>query len=336
MSTTSSRLLALLTLLQVRRDWSGELLADRLRGSTRTIRRDIDRLRELGYRVQTFKGPDGGYRLDAGTELPPLLFDDDQAVALAVSLQLTSVGGAGLGEAMSEAALRALTTVRQVLPSRLRHRLDALPMTVVEAPSGPVPAVDADILRAVGDAVHARQVLRFDYDSPGASSHRDAGESPSAPRKVETHHLATWRGRWYLVAWDLDREEWRTYRVDRIRPRTPTGPRFAPRTLPDGADVSTFLVSRFRGRAGDDVTTEWPCLGEVVLDLPLAAALPYVGDGVAVAVGAGRTRLTQGSWSWNALAASLCRFDVDVEVVGPGELKAAFARLGERCRRAVG
>ena len=205
MPKTSARLLSLLSLLQARRDWPGALLAERLAVSPRTVRRDVDRLRELGYPIAAVKGPDGGYRLDAGTRLPPLLFDDDQAVALAVALQIAAVSGAGIGEA----AARALTTVRQVMPARLRHRVDALRVTAVERPTArPAPPVDSEVLVAVGAAVHAHEVLRFDYGDDGAGP----------PRRVEPHHLVTWAGRWYLVAWDLDRADWRTFRVDRIRP----------------------------------------------------------------------------------------------------------------------
>ena len=320
MPTTSGRLLALLSLLQTRRDWSGDTLSDRLAVSPRTVRRDIDRLRELGYRIATFKGPDGGYRLEAGADLPPLLFDDDQAIALAVALQVAATSGSGLGDAVGEASLRALTTLRQVLPSRLRHRLDRLPVTVVEPPGGPRPTIGRDVLLALGAATHAREVLRLDY----------AGDD-DVPRRVEPHHLVTWRGRWYLVAWDLDRGDWRTLRADRITPRTPTGPRFGPRELP-GGDVATFVTGRFRGAEG---TTRWPCSGEVVLDLPAEEVRPFAGDGLVEPVGPDRTRLTQGSWSWPALAASLCRFDADLEVVGPPELKDAFALLAARSARAA-
>ncbi|GAB3868803.1 hypothetical protein GCM10029964_000050 [Kibdelosporangium lantanae] len=148
---TSARLLALLSLLQTRRDWSGVLLAERLEVSPRTVRRDVDRLRELGYPIATTKGPDGGYRLAAGTELPPLLFDDEQAVALAVALQTSGVG---------EAALRALNTIRQVMPSRLRHRVDAMRVTPIGTPE-----VDPQLLMTLSAAVHAHEVLRFDYNS---------------------------------------------------------------------------------------------------------------------------------------------------------------------------
>ncbi|MBW3709455.1 transcriptional regulator, partial [Streptomyces griseus] len=160
MPKTSARLLALLSLLQARRDWPGPSLAERLEVSPRTVRRDVDRLRELGYPIVAFKGPDGGYRLDAGARLPPLLFDDDQAVALAVALRTAAATGAGIGEA----AARALTTVRQVMPARLRHRVDALRVTAVERTGGrPRPQADPRVLVALSTAVHAREVLRFDH-----------------------------------------------------------------------------------------------------------------------------------------------------------------------------
>jgi predicted DNA-binding transcriptional regulator YafY len=223
---TSGRLLRLLSLLQARRDWPGDVLAERLEVSPRTVRRDVDRLRELGYPVRAIKGPDGGYRLDAGTELPPLLFDDEQAVAVAVALQTASAGVSGI----EEGALRALATVRQVMPARLRGRVDALRVTAVPA-DRERPKVDSEVLIAVGSAVRAFEVLRFDYERPNWTGEDRPWEPP---RRVEPHHLATWSGRWYLVAWDLDRDDWRTFRVDRMTPRTPTGPRFSPRELPGG------------------------------------------------------------------------------------------------------
>uniref|UniRef100_UPI0015EFF629 helix-turn-helix transcriptional regulator n=1 Tax=Pseudonocardia pini TaxID=2758030 RepID=UPI0015EFF629 len=219
MVETSARLLSLLSLLQARRDWPGQLLAERLEVSPRTVRRDVDRLRELGYPIQATKGPDGGYRLAAGADLPPLLFDDEQAVALAVALRIA----AGSGADIAEAALRALTTVRQVMPARLRHHVDSVPVTAV----GGGTKVDAAVLTALGAAVRGREVLRFDY---GADR-----------RRAEPHHLLTRGGRWYLVAWDLDRADWRTFRADRITPRVPTGPRFGPREIP-GGDVVAFVT----------------------------------------------------------------------------------------------
>lgn len=325
MPKTSARLLALLSLLQTRRDWSGTMLADRLDISLRTVRRDVDRLRELGYPIRTVKGPEGGYRLDAGTQMPPLLFDDDQAIAIAVALQLVTGSGAGV----QEGAARALNTLRQVMPSRLRHRIDTLRVTAVEPPATrPSEPVSGAVLTALGTAVHTREVLRFDY----ASATRGAAPDVDAPpRRVEPHHLVTWAGRWYLVAWDLDRGDWRTYRADRITPRTPTGPRFTPRQLPT-ADVATFVAGRFRGSDG---SSDWPCVGEVVLDLPAAVVATYTRDGLIEELGPGRCKLVLGSWSWTGLAAALGRYGADIEVIGPADLKAAFAELARRYTKAA-
>jgi predicted DNA-binding transcriptional regulator YafY len=324
MPKTSGRLLSLLSLLQARRDWPGATLAERLDVSARTVRRDVDRLRELGYPVVATKGPDGGYRLDAGAELPPLLFDDEQAVALAVALQIATTAGAGI----EEAAARALSTVRQVMPARLRHRIDTLQITAVERPTNS--PVDSQVLTSLSAAVHAREVLRFDYS---AASGTDGGDDPAAspPRRVQPHHLVTWGGRWYLVAWDLDRDDWRVFRVDRISPRTPTGPRFTPRELPGGS-VATFVNNRFQG---SDNSTGWPCRGEVILALPAELVLRYAYEGSVESLGADRCRLILGSWSWPGLAATLGKFDADIEVIGPPELKAAFAQLARRYAHAA-
>jgi predicted DNA-binding transcriptional regulator YafY len=310
MPKTSARLLALLSLLQARRDWPGGLLADRLGISLRTVRRDVDRLRELGYPIAAVKGPDGGYRMGAGADLPPLLFDDEQAVALAIALQIAATTP---GNGTGEAAARALNTVRQVMPSRLRHRIDAVRVTAAERPAEQPPT---DVLMAISAAVHAREVLRFD--------HRDD------TRRAEPHHLVTRAGRWYLIAWDLDRGDWRTFRADRITPRTPNGPRFTPRELP-GGDVAGYLTGVFRGSA--DGSGDWPCRGTVILGRPAAAVVAFAGDGIVEERDDGRCRLTLGSWSWTGLAAAIARFDAEFEVVGPPELGEAVVRLGERLRR---
>ncbi|WP_326698156.1 WYL domain-containing protein [Streptomyces sp. NBC_01754] len=325
MPKTSARLLALLSLLQARRDWPGALLAERLDVSPRTVRRDVGRLRELGYPVVAFKGPDGGYRLEAGTVPPPLLFDDEQAVALTLALQVVTTTGAGV----EEAAARALTTVRQVMPARLRHRVDSLRVTAVTpAATGRGPGVDGGTLTALSAAVHAHEVLRFDY-APATVPGTGTG---APPRRAEPHHLVTRAGRWYLVAWDLDREDWRTFRADRITPRVPTGPRFVPREVP-GGDVAGFVAGRFRGA---DAPGGRPCQGEVVLRTAAATVAPYVRDGLVEELGPDRCRLVLGSWSWPALAADLGRFDADFEIVGPDELRSAFARLARRYADAAG
>ncbi|MEV8373084.1 YafY family protein [Kribbella sp. NPDC056861] len=319
MPKTSSRLLTLLSLLQTRRDWSGTVLADRLDVSLRTVRRDVDRLRELGYPIAAAKGPEGGYRLSAGTELPPLLFDDEQAVALTIALQIAATTQ---GNGLAESAERALNTIRQVMPSRLRHRINALQITAVEQPTTqPDAPVYGDVLLTISAAIQAQESLRFDY-GPGTTDQR--------PRRAEPHHVITWNGRWYLVAWDLDREDWRTFRADRITLRTPNGPRFTPRAVP-GGDVATYVTSIFRGSA--DASGNWPCQGTVILDLPAASVALYTRDGLVEALTPDRCRLTLGSWSWPSLAAAIARFDAEIEVVSPVELTDAFVHLAERFTR---
>lgn len=326
MAAAPARVLALLSLLQVRREWPVAALADRLEVSGRTVRRDVDQLREMGYRIQAVKGPHGGYRLDAGAELPPLFFDDEQAVALAVALQ----GAAASGAAIGDGALRAQAALRTVLPPRLRHRAETMAMTAVP-PAGPV--VDPAVLLAVDAAARAREVLRFDYRSPAepASAAHPASEPGTLPvRRAEPYRVVARRGRWYLVAWDLDRGDWRVFRLDRMTPRAPTGPRFAPRELP-GGDAAAFVAARARGR--DDASgpdDEWPCTGAVVLEAPAHAVLPFAGDGAVEPLGEARCRLTAGSWSWIGLAASIARFDADVTSAEPAELAAAFATLARR------
>ncbi|MGO4785094.1 helix-turn-helix transcriptional regulator [Cryobacterium sp. W22_MBD10_FK3] len=323
MTTTTSRLLNLLSLLQTRRDWPGALLAERLEISHRTVRRDVERLREMGYSIQATMGPDGGYRLDAGSELPPLLFDDDQVVAMTIALQAATVTGAGI----EEAALRALTTIRQVMPSRLRHRLDAVEFsTVPRTADGPTTQASPDVLIALSAAVRAREVLRFDYPMRRDEHEAEPQAAPTPPRRVEPHALLNSYGRWYLVAWDLDLNDWRIFRADRMAPRSPTGPRFTPRTIP-GGDARDYLSARFKG---SEQANAWPCTGTVVLHLPATAVLPFAGDGTVEDLGPDRCRYTVGSWSWIALAASLGRFDTPIDVVGPPELRHAFAQLAVR------
>ncbi len=317
MAETSGRLLLLLSLLQSRRDWPGPELAERLGVSPRTLRRDIDRLRELGYAVSVRKGPGGAYRLDPGTRLPPLLFDDEQATAIALALQTAPATVSGF----AEAAARALTTIRQVMPPRLRKRLDAMEVTSIWNPWGLAgPKVDAEVLRIVGTAVREREVLRFDC----AAVEADAADEHW---RVEPHHLAEWGGRWYLVAWDLEGGAWRTFRVDRISPRTPSGPPFTPRTVP-GGDVGALVTGHLdRG----DPPEHWQCRGEVLLDAPASLVARWAPGGAIVEeLGPARCRLTLGAWSWNGLAAMIGMFECDMEVVGPPQLREACAVLAGR------
>ncbi|WP_206045672.1 helix-turn-helix transcriptional regulator [Nocardia mangyaensis] len=223
------------------------------------------------------------------------------------------------GAADAEASLRALATVRQVLPSRLRHRIDGATFTTL--PADAAVAADSGVLMDVNAAVRAREVLRFDYVSVG----RDPDETPSQ-RRVEPHHVVFGNGRWYLAAWDLDVDDWRIYRLDRLTPRTPTGPRFTPRTVP-GGDVSDFLAARFKG---SDRGSTWPCTGEVVVVLPAREVIPFVPEGIVEELEDIRCRIVVGSWSWVALAASIGRFDATITDVRPRELADACALLARR------
>jgi predicted DNA-binding transcriptional regulator YafY len=303
-------MLSLLSLLQTHRDWPGAVLADRLDVTPRTVRRDVDRLRELGYRITATKGPDGGYRLAAGSELPPLLFDDEQAIAVAVALQ----NAAGSGVDLEDAAARALASVRQVMPSRLRHRIDGIRFEATGSPGAVAPAV----LSAVSDAVRARAVLRFDY-----------GDEPHVPpRRVEPHALVARTGRWYLVAWDLEREDWRTFRLDRMAPRHPSGPRFTPREIPTGT-AATYLAAQFKGSREED---RWPCIGTVVIGLPARELEPWLHDAEIEQVDERTTRVTLGAWSWTGLVAEVLRLDAPFEIVGPGEFADAATALADRLK----
>lgn len=301
-------MLALLTLLQTPRDWPGQVLAERLKVSPRTVRRDVDRLRELGYRIGAIKGPDGGYRLAAGSELPPLLFDDDQAVAIAVALQTVPSSGIDI----DEGAARALATVRQVMPSRLRHRVDGIRFTGAQNAT----RVDPAVLEAASAAVRDRQVLRFDY---GTAQDRPA-------RRTEPHAVVAREGRWYLLAWDLEADDWRTFRLDRMHPRIPNGPSFTPRPLP-AADAEKYLAAQAKGSTTED---RWPCVGEVVIALPAHDIAPWVGDGELEELADGSCRVTVGSWSWVGVLASVARFDAPFTVVGPPALREAATALAER------
>jgi len=225
---TSARLLRLLSLLQTPRDWTGAELADRLEVSPRTIRNDVERLRALGYPVHATRGSVGGYRLEAGTSLPPLLLDDDEAVAVAIGLR-TATGGGVTG--IEETSLRALAKLEQVLPPRLRHQVSTLQRVTVHVRRRPVTTVDPTILAELARLAREHFTLRFDYSDR---------KQTASQRRVEPYRIVNSGQRWYLVAWDLDRADWRTFRVDRLREGMSPGPRFAPRSLTD-AEVEALI-----------------------------------------------------------------------------------------------
>ena len=312
---TSTRLLRLLAMLQARRDWSGQDLASRLEVSTRTIRTDIERLRELGYPVEATPGVGGGYRLGHGTTMPPLLLDDEEAVAVAVALRTTA--GAGV-TGIEEASIRTLVKLEQLLPSRLRHRIDAMRAATVSVP-GAGPTVDSAVLSAIAGAIRASERLRFDYVDHNGRETR---------RITEPQRLVVWGRRWYLLAWDVDRADWRTFRVDRIKPKIPTGPRFKPRTLTD-EDAASY-VQRSAGSA------TWRYRARIRIHAPLDEVRPLLPLAVDVSSdGPDRCIIQAGSDTPHQLALYIGLLDTDFEILEPSDLAEAFVRLAERYHRAA-
>lgn len=317
MLKTSARLLQILSLLQSRPFWSGRALAERLEVSTRTIRNDVDRLRELGYPIDSTPGVAGGYQLGAGGDMPPLLMDDEEAVAVAIGLSSAASGGIS---GVEEASLRALAKVHQVLPSRLRHRVATMQAALVPIP-GHGPVVNADVLLALATACRDAQRLRFDYDAHSGSQSR---------RTVEPYRLALRAGRWYLLAFDLERDDWRTFRVDRITPRIPTGPRFTPRELPPAGAADHVD----RGVA----TAPWAFFARVVIHAPAAVVAERLPSsaGTVTAVDENSCTLETGSDDPAALLRHLTMLDLDFSVADSPELAAEARRIGERLVRAGG
>lgn len=313
---TSARLLRLLTLLQTRREWSGAELAERLRVSTRTVRRDVDKLRALDYPVHATTGTTGGYQLGAGAELPPLLLDDDEAVVVALGLRTAASNGvAGVGET----ALRALVKLEQVLPSRLRHRVNAMRVATVDTPGNDV---SLEVLTSVATACRDRQRLRFDY-APAY------GQRSELPREAEPHQLVAWGKRWFLVAWDVVRNDWRTFRVDRMRPKTPLGARFTPREIP-GGDAAEFVASRIARR--------WPFQASVRLPVPADhEKVRHLGTyGTIEKIDNDSCRLILGADSPQAVAFLLSFLEIDFEVESSVELADALRQVADRFQRAAG
>jgi predicted DNA-binding transcriptional regulator YafY len=317
MLETSARLLRLLSLLQTPRDWTGTELAERLGVSARTVRNDVDKLRELGYPVLATRGPAGGYRLGAGAAMPPLLLDDEEAVAVAVGLR-TAAGGAVIG--IEDAALRALAKLEQVLPSRLRSRVGTLQSVITPVPAPGAPLVDPDVLTAIAAACRSRERLRFAY-----LSHDDT----RSDREAEPYQLVSWGRRWYLVAFDVHRSDWRTFRADRITVRTPGGGRFTPRPLP--SDDLAAWVSRRVAFAG------WRYRARVTVFAPAATVLERIGQyvGTVTAVDEESCVLDTGSDSLETLAVYLGLLGYEFRVESPAELADHVRGLATRYQRAV-
>jgi predicted DNA-binding transcriptional regulator YafY len=313
MVETSARLLRLLSLLELRPDWTGADLARRLEITPRTLRRDMQRLRSLGYPVHATPGVAGGYRLGAGAALPPLLLDDDEAVAVAVSLR-TAASQTVTG--IAETSLRALAKLEQVLPSRLRERTAALQHATVALPRT-APTVDPDLLMALARACRNQQTLVFRYTSHGGAA---------SERRAEPHRLVHTGYRWYLVARDLGRDDWRTFRVDRIDAPAPTGARFAHSAPPDAAALVAHSVTaapyQFRAR--------------VIVHAPLSVIADEIPPtvGMLEAADADSCVLTTGSNSLESIAFHLAELGAEFTIVEPPELIAAVRDLAGRLHRA--
>jgi predicted DNA-binding transcriptional regulator YafY len=317
MGNTSGRMLRLLSLLQTHRYWAGSELAERLDVSDRTLRRDVDRLRELGYPVNATPGVAGGYQLEAGAALPPLLLDDDEAVAIAVGLHQAASGAvAGL----EETSVRALTKVVRMMPPRLRRRIDALGAYTVPAVLGGGPTVDAEALTVIAQACRDDERLRFDYT---------ARDGARAMRLVEPNRLVTVGRRWYLVAWDVDRADWRTFRVDRLADPRSTRFRFAPREVP-GGDPAEFVrqgLSAIASRYQVDV---------VVATAAADVERVVTGWGTVEPIDdrSCRLRMAVDGLEWPAMV--LAAVGADFEVVEPPELREDVGRIAALFGRAAG
>jgi predicted DNA-binding transcriptional regulator YafY len=313
---TSSRLLTLLSLLQARRDWPGSELAHRLEVSARTIRRDVERLRGLGYPVESLTGPAGGYRLRAGTAMPPLLLDDDEAIAIAVGLR-TAARASVTG--IEETSVRALVKLEQVLPAHLRRRVRALQSATTTLPAGG-PSVDPQTLTVIAAACRDFECVRFAYRGRDGIASR---------REVEPHSLVNLGRRWYLAAWDRGRQDWRTFRVDRLGGPASTGVRFAPRDLPakDAAAYVSQSLSAAPNRYEARITVHAPA--EVVRrNVP-----SYWGTIEPIDEHRCEYRTGDDDLAWLALRVAMLTVDFDVNE--PPELAEHLLQLARRLERAA-
>jgi len=314
---SSARLLALLGLMQSRRDWTGPELAERLGVTDRTIRKDVDRLRLLGYPVDAVRGPHGRYRLGVGASLPPLLLDEDEAVAIAVGLR-TAAWSAVAG--IEETSLRALVKLEQVLPAHLRARVRAVGATAMPSPGGG-PTVDAQHLALLGAARRDGERVRFTY-------RRRDGDT--ARREVEPHALVALSRRWYLVGWDVARDGWRTFRIDRIADPVAAGVRFAPREVPGGDPVAFVAKGR---RAG---ANRYEARVTVYAPADVVRSRVPGGWGVVTPIDEASCELRTGDDDLGWLAQRIATLGAEIDVHEPPELRERLAELGGRLLRASG
>lgn len=317
MAATSTRTLRLLSLLQTHKYWPGDELADRLGVSARTLRRDVERLRDLGYPVEAQRGVDGGYQLAPGAALPPLMIDDDEAVALVVGMQAAVHGSV---DGIAESAVRVLAKVIHVMPPRLRKRVDALRAMTVPATWGPggQSPMDSGVLTTLALACRDSERLRFGYT---------AADGRGSERHTEPHRLVALGRRWYLVAYDLDRHDWRSFRVDRISAPSTDGSRFRPRELP-AADAADFV------RSGVELAPR-PYAIEVVVSAPADPVRERIGRwSVVEAIDehSCRVRMSGDSLEWPIMGLGM--LDADFTVVEPEILRDRLRELAARFARA--
>jgi len=304
-------MLELLALLQVRHRWSGQELADRLEVSSRTLRRDVERLRVLGYPVHADRGLDGGYQLGAGTKLPPLLLSDDEAVAIAIGLR-TAANQPITG--IAESSMGALIKVGQLLPAPLQRRVESITGAVDASPTQTTDPVAMATLTTLARASRDSEHARFDY--------RDAGGDASQ-RYVEPHHVVPFDRRWYLVAWDLDRENWRTFRLDRIADPRSTNRRFTPRSLP-APDPTAYIRQTIAAlKSVYDV--------ELIVEAPIEAVQRHLGPwGSATEHSAGTTRILMNIPDLGWAVLMLAVLNADIRRVEPAELRTLLRELAHR------
>lgn len=311
MLTSSTRLLRLLSLLQTRSHWVGPELAERLEVHPRTLRRDVDRLRQLGYPVQASSGVAGGYAFRAGQALPPLLLDDEEALAVSIALRTATAGAVG---GIEEPALRALVKLEQAMPLRLREQVDALRSTILPLDRvGPV--VEASLLATLASACRDQLRLGFSYED---------GKGRTTQRSVEPQGVVHTGMRWYLVAWDCNRSDWRTFRIDRMEAKPEVGAHFAPRPGPDGGDLKAYVSRSITAAPHADQA-------RVVLRAPYAEMARRIPPSAALV-----TALADGQHSQMECAANdslvfwLMALDVEFEVLAPASLKERLRVAGER------
>jgi predicted DNA-binding transcriptional regulator YafY len=311
MADTTSRALRLLSLLQSRRTWTGHELVERLGVSERTLRRDIDRLRELGYQVAAVSGPAGGYHLEAGADIPPLLLDDDEAVAIAMGL-LTAAAGTITG--LEETSVRALAKLESVLPPRLRKQINMLQAAVVPRINSWV-SVDANTLTTVAQACRDHERIRFEYTT------RDGVGSE---RHVEPHQLVWLHQRWYLVAFDRERQDWRSFRLDRMQTPQPTRISFKPRPIP-GGDAAEHVAQSMRS-----IPMRYHAVVTVRAPADQVASQLWTDDPVVEDLGEAGCRVSIDGDRLEWLAFQLIWLGAPFEVEGPAELREYLSALSDR------